>query len=170
MGELHVEALLKSPNNSKYIKQLLTDIEALEHMLQNDMFEKTPIRIGGEQEFCLVDRAWQPSNKALEILEKINDPHFTTEIALYNLEINLDPLALKGFCFSDMHRQLDDLLKMAEEVAEKHSNKIILTGILPTITQKHLDLPYMTPIKRYQILNEAVKEMRKNDFELHIKG
>ncbi len=170
MGELHVEALLKSPNNSKYIKQLLTDIEALEHMLENDMFEKSPIRIGAEQEFCLVDGAWQPSNKALEILEEINDSHFTTEIALYNLEINLDPLPLKGKCFSDMHKQLDDLLQKADQVAEKHGNRIILTGILPTITQKQLDLPYMTPIKRYQILNDAVKQMRKNDFELHIKG
>ncbi len=161
---------MKSPNNSNYIKQLLIDIEALDHMLKNDMFEKRPIRIGAEQEFCLVDEGWQPSNKALEILEGVNDSHFTTEIALYNLEINLDPLPLKGRCFSEMHKQLDDLLEKAEQEASKHGDKIILTGILPTITQKHLELPYMTPIKRYQILNEAVKEMRKNDFELHIKG
>ncbi|MDX1766597.1 MAG: CBS domain-containing protein [Arenibacter troitsensis] len=170
MGELQVQKLRNNPLKALYIKQLLVDIAALEQILDKKMFELSPIRIGAEQEFCLVDEFWQPSNKALEVLENIDDPHFTTELALYNLEINLDPLPLSGNCFSEMHLQLDHLLAMANKVAEKSATKIILCGILPTISKRHLDFEYLTPIPRYNILNEVIKEIRNNDIEIHIKG
>lgn len=170
MGELNVEKLIGNPNKAIYIKQLMSDIKALEHMLENGMFEKDTTRVGAEQEFCLVNEEWEPANNAVEILKQLDDNYFTSEIALYNLEINLDPLELKGNCFSTLHKQLKALLNQVEEVAEKHHTKVMLTGILPTIRTKHLSLSYMTPLKRYRILNEAIKEVRKNDIELHIKG
>ncbi len=170
MGELKVEKLSGSVKKARYIKQLLTDIEALEQMLEKGLFDAPLLHIGAEQEFCLVDNAWEPSNKALEILEAIDDPHFTTEIALYNLEINLDPLVLKGDCFSKMHQQLKQLLAKAKTAAQKKRLKIILTGILPTIEMRHLEISYMASIKRYVALNNAIKELRRKDIELHIKG
>lgn len=170
MGELQVEKLRDHPKKGLYIKQLLADIEAMGHMLDNGMFERSPIRIGAEQEFCLVDRDWQPSKKALEVLKAIDDPHFTTELALYNLEINLDPIPLRGDCFSQMHLQLNSLLAKADKVADVYGTKIILTGVLPTIAKKHLETNYMTPTKRYKILNEVVREQRQSNIELHIKG
>ncbi len=57
---------------------MLQDIHALAHMLDNNMFETGNPRIGAEQELFLVDRAWQPSPVALEMLDLIADPHFTT--------------------------------------------------------------------------------------------
>ena len=170
MGELNVEKLRNNPLKARYIKHLLADIVALEQILDKKMFERSPIRIGAEQEFCLVDESWQPSNKALEVLENIDDPHFTTELALYNLEINLDPIPLSGNCFSEMHLQLDHLLAMANKVAEESATKIILCGILPTISKRHLNIEYLTPIPRYKILNDVIKEIRNNDIEIHVKG
>ena len=170
MGELNVKKITKNEDKVGYIDQLLTDIEALEYMLENEMFKKRPVRIGAEQEFCLVDENWEPTNKANKILEDINDPHFTSELTLYNLEINMDPLALKDRCFSELHKQLKELLEKAKSSATKHGTKVILTGILPTVDTKFLESSYMTPLKRYQVLNEAIKDIRKDDIELHIKG
>jgi len=170
MGELQVEKLRNNPHKAKYIKQLLEDLTALEQILDQKMFEKSPVRIGAEQEFCLVDESWQPSNKALAVLENIDDPHFTTELALYNLEINLDPIPLTGNCFSEMHLQLNQLLAKANKSAEEYATKIILCGILPTISKRHLNMEYLTPIPRYRVLNEVVKEIRNVDIEIHIKG
>ncbi len=170
MGELNVKKITKNEDKVGYIDQLLTDIEALEYMLENEMFKKRPVRIGAEQEFCLVDENWEPTNKADKILEDINDPHFTSELTLYNLEINMDPLALKDRCFSELHKQLKELLEKAKSSATKHGTKVILTGILPTVDTKFLESSYMTPLKRYQVLNEAIKDIRKDDIELHIKG
>ncbi len=170
MGELKVEKLTENSAKANYIKRLLTDIEALEVMLKKGMFENDTIRIGAEQEFCLVNSKWEPSNKAIQVLKAIDDSHFTTEIALYNLEINLDPFELSGECFSQIHQKLDELLSKARNEASKKDLKIILTGILPTIDSRHLKTSYMTPIKRYEILNQIICDLRGDDLELHIKG
>lgn len=170
MGELKLEKLANDADRAVYIKQLLNDIDALERMLKENTFQKSPIHIGAEQEFCLVNDSWEPSNKAVEVLKEVDLPQFTSELTLYNLEINLDPLKLEGRCFSEMHKSLDAFLEKAEAAAEKYDTKVILTGILPTLRTKFLSLDYMTPLKRYQHLNEVIKNIRKNDIELHIKG
>ncbi|WP_340076313.1 CBS domain-containing protein [Leptobacterium sp. I13] len=170
MGELKVIKPATAREKAVYIKQLIRDIEALELLIDNELIEKDPIRIGAEQEFCLIDENAQPCPEAMGIMQGLNDPHFTNEIALYNLEANLDPIPLTGSCFSQMHKQLVGLLQKADDEAKKINTRILLTGILPTITSKHLELPYMTPKERYSILNEAIKEIRGDEFELHIKG
>ena len=40
------------------------------------MIERSPIRIGAEQEFCIVTEDFLPNNNALKVLEGINDDHF----------------------------------------------------------------------------------------------
>ena len=170
MGDLNVIQLTKKSSKAHYIHHLLNDIEALETMIKNNMIEEAPIRIGAEQEFCLVDDDFLPKSNALEILNDINDAHFTTEIGNYNLELNLDPLELKDDCFSKLHMQLNHLLEKAKQVALKKNTKIVLTGILPSITLDSISEDKMTKIKRYSVLNDAIKSTRKQDFNIHIKG
>ncbi|MGS2725734.1 CBS domain-containing protein [Psychroserpens sp. BH13MA-6] len=170
MGHLHVTKLSKKKDKANYIHQLTKDIEALDYMIDHDMIEKTPIRIGAEQEFCLVTPEFLPNNNALELLKAIDDVHFTTEIGNYNLEINLDPLELGSNCFSLLHEQLKTLLSKAISAANNLNTKIALTGILPTLSLKHIGIENMTPIQRYYVLNEAIKASRKQDFDIHIKG
>jgi CBS domain-containing protein len=170
MGNLNVTKLSNKKDKANYIHHLTKDIEALEFMIDNHMIEKAPIRIGAEQEFCLVNKEFLPIGNALQLLKEIDDDHFTTEIGNYNLEINLDPFELKEDCFSKLHQQLKDLLHKVKTVAEKHHTRIVLTGILPTLSLKHITIANMTPIQRYYVLNEAIKESRKQDFNIHIKG
>ena len=170
MGNLNVTKLTKKKDKASYFHQLIKDIEALDLMINNGLIEKTPIRIGAEQEFCIVNNEYLPKSNALDILKAINDEHFTTEIGNFNLEINLDPFELKGDCFSKLHKQLKELLEKAKTAAKEHEAKVLLTGILPTISIKHIGTENMTPIKRYFVLNDAIKESRKQDFNIHIKG
>ncbi|MDC6353145.1 MULTISPECIES: CBS domain-containing protein [unclassified Robiginitalea] len=170
MGNLAVKTLDTSLERAQYYRQLLTDIAALEVMLEDGFFERNEMHIGAEQEFCLVNADWEPSMNAPKILSDLNEPHFTPELTRYNLEINLDPRRLQGTCLSDMHNQLRDLLGRAQEAAARHGDKIILTGVLPTISTRHLSQAYMAPLNRYRILNEAVKHVRDSDLEMHIKG
>lgn len=170
MGNLDVSKLKKKKDKAHYIHQLMKDLEALDKMIEQDLIEKAPIRIGAEQEFCLVDHDFMPKSNSLEVLATINDEHFTTEIGQYNLEINSDPLLLQTDCFSRLHQQLKSLLDKAKIAAAKHNAKICLTGILPTLRIPHISENYMTKIKRYAALNEAIKESRGQDFFIHIKG
>lgn len=170
MGMLKVTRLTEPKEKAGYIHQLIKDIKALDLMIQKGLIEKTPIRIGAEQEFCIVDDHYMPNGIALEVLKELDDDHFTTEIGNYNLEINLDPLELKGNCFSTLHNSLNQLLNKAKLATKKKKSKIVLTGILPTLTLNHLTIDNMTPIQRYYVLNEAMVESRKQEFDIKIKG
>lgn len=170
MGSQNVSKLKKRKDKSEYFHRLIKDISALEAMFDQGLMEKSPIRIGAEQEFFIVNNEFLPNNNATELLMEINDPHFTTEIGNFNLEINLDPVELKDDCFSQMYRQLSTLLDKAKIAAFQKDSKIILTGILPTLTQNHITLENMTPVQRYYVLNEVAKELRAQDFNIHIRG
>lgn len=170
MGDLKIIKLSNERDKSNYIHHLVKDVEALDFMIKNDLIEKEPIRVGAEQEFCLVDNNFIAKNNALEVLEEINDDHFTTEIGNFNLEANLDPFELKGNCFSKIARHLEELLDKAHKAAAKKDSKVLLAGILPTLTLNQIGIENMTPFKRYNILNDAIKESRKQDFDIHIKG
>lgn len=170
MGQLDVKHLVKPKDKALYVHHLVKDLEALDLMLKNDLIEKKPIRIGAEQELCLTDKDYFPNDNSKEILEAINDNHFTTEIGKYNIEINSDPLILRNTCFSDLHKQLEGLVQKAIKVAESQNTKIILTGILPTLRLKHISEYYMTEKPRYFVLNDALKSSRRQSFNIHIKG
>ena len=170
MGNQLATSASESNVRTQFTKHLLDDIKSLEIMLEKGMIEKGIHRIGAEQEFCLISKNWRPQKNAGEILEAISDDHFTTELARFNLEINLDPLELTGDCFTQLEEQLRSLLAKAKTEAEKRDTLILLTGILPTISKTELSFDFMTPQPRYWALNEMVKGIRGSDFHLHIKG
>ncbi|WP_034261641.1 CBS domain-containing protein [Altibacter lentus] len=170
MGEHKVLSTLQHKDRAKFIGHLLNDIKALEQMLEKGLIEDDIVRIGSEQEFCLLTPHWRPSDRAEAILKAIDDPHFTTELARYNLEINLDPVRLTSNCFSLMESQLNELLQKASTTAKQYDTHVLLTGILPTISKNELEFYYMTPQPRYWALNDMMKELRGSDFQLYIKG
>ncbi|MEM6515335.1 MAG: CBS domain-containing protein [Bacteroidota bacterium] len=170
MGQLMVKQLKGHQDNATYIKYLVKDIEAFDKMLNEGLFEKSPIRIGAEQEFCVTTNDFFPNDNSTEILNEINDVHFTNELGKYNLEINSDPLVLSGDCFTQLYQQFSNLLEKAGKVAELKDSKILLTGILPTLRLKHISEKYMTNMPRYHVLNNSMKASRREHFNINIKG
>lgn len=171
MGSQAVKAIESLRERKEFLYHLLNDVKALEMMLNQDIFEKGVQRIGAEQELCLVDKNFRPSCNALKILEKLNDHHFTTELALFNLEINMDPLELKGDCFSKIDNELTELIRKGDKIAHSiDETKIILAGILPTLRKRDMVFKNITPFKRYKVLNKILKDIRGDDFMLKIKG
>jgi CBS domain-containing protein len=153
-----------------FTKRLLRDVQALERMLREGMIEEGVRRIGAEQEVFLVDRDFRPAMSALKMIERLKDDHFVTEVALFNLEMNLDPHPFAGKCLSDMETQLLGLLSRARGAAHEIDNDIVLTGILPTVRKSDLGLENMTPIPRYFAINKAMTKLRGGDYEIHLKG
>lgn len=153
-----------------FITRLLHDVQALESMIAKGMIESGVRRIGAEQELFLVDQAWRPAPVAIEMLEAIADPHYTTELGRFNLEINLDPLVFAGDCLSRMERDLNALLAQGRTVARHYGADIVLTGILPTLRKSDLTLDNMTPKPRYFALSEAMNQLRGGAYEFRLKG
>lgn len=170
MGEKILESKFDEGERKAFVQHLIDDIKALELLLQRNLIEDDIIRIGAEQEMCLVDDDFRPAGKSLEVLDAIDDSHFTTELANYNMEINLDPHKLSEGCFSIVENELRTLLNKAKIKANELGTRILLTGILPTISKKELGIDYMTPIPRYFRLNDTLRQWRGDHFALKIRG
>ena len=170
MGEQQVKDQFDSEQLRLFSRKLLTDLRALETMLDAGLFETKVRRIGAEQEMFLVDRDWRPALVATELLKLIDDPHFTTELGRFNLECNLDPITLGGSSLREMERQLNVLLHKARLAAEELEVEVVLCGILPTLDKSDLNLDNMTPRPRYFALNEAMNRIRGERYHLYLKG
>lgn len=170
MGSEKVRLIQTESDHQKAMNLLLNDMRAMERMLEAGMFDEGPARIGAEQELSLVKENWEPAPISIQLLDKIRDPRFTTEFACFNLEINLDPLPFAGDAFTKLERQLWRELTKGENAANKLKAHLLLTGILPTLSHPHLSLEYMTPLKRYEFLLEALRKERGGDFEFRIEG
>ena len=170
MGEHIAKSAFNEEERKLFVQQLIDDIQALEIMIKDGLIEDDIVRIGAEQEMCLIKDDYRPASNSLDILKDLDDPHYTTEFATYNIEANLDPITLKKNSFSSMEHQLTELVEKAKQSAKKQGSRILLTGILPTISKDELGMDFMTPIPRYFKINEVLKAWRGDDFTLRIKG
>lgn len=170
MGSLNVRAIRTQEDVNRFYLALLSDIRAMDTMVKEQLFEREVQKIGAEQELCLLSANFQPAISALDLLSQIDDEHYTSELALYNLEINLDPQVLVANCFEQTRSQLERLLDLGRQKAGTVDDRLLLTGILPTLRRAHLDFSYMTPLQRYRNLSEALFNIRGKDFEIYIQG
>ena len=171
MGEQAVNENLPAPEEMRgFVRALLRDVDALGLMLDGGQIESGIRRIGVEQEMFVVDRDFRPAPKALELMEAMKNPQFTTELARFNLEFNSMPHEWRGDCLRTLEKEIADLYGMAMHAAEAQGCLVLLAGILPTLQQDDLGLENMTPMPRYYALNNALRALRGGDFHTHIKG
>ncbi|MEL7531191.1 MAG: glutamate-cysteine ligase family protein [Bacteroidota bacterium] len=170
MGDLNVTAVRSREEQQQFVRFLIKDIQAMERMLKEDWFEKNPIRIGAEQEMCLVDKHMKPLHLNLEALDSIGSDDFTSELANFNLEANLKPLNFSGKSLSEMHHNLREALEHASDKVKDLGAKILLSGILPTIRKADVEIDNITPLDRYRALMDGLKNLRGEAFELRING
>ncbi|MEX0935458.1 MAG: hypothetical protein WD013_01050, partial [Gemmatimonadota bacterium] len=153
-----------------FTTSILRDLRALERLLEDGWIEEGVRRFGVEQEFFLIGEDWRPAPIALEVLERLACPPFTTELALFNLEANLAPLALSGRCFRELEATLDGTVDQVRQAAEAVGGRVVMSGSLPTLVKSDLSLDQMTPVPRYRTLNEALTRMRGGEYHLQIEG
>ena len=145
----------------------------MEYMLRHQWFETDPIRIGAEQEMCLVDnKNFRPVNLALDIKKDFADIDWLVyELAQFNLEINLSPQEFTGSALSKMEGELNQRLNLVRESLNKRDAELVLSGILPTLRKQDLDMDNMTPLPRYQKLIQAINDqLLGSAYELRLLG
>ncbi len=173
MGEQRVSIVQNDQSMQQFVKKLLRDVQALEYMLDNDWFEKDIVRIGAEQEMCLVQqKSFKPATIAMEALETMTEYDWVeTELARFNLETNLMPQVFSGDCLSQMEKENRDKLQKISKKLKKLKAQPILTGILPTLRKYDLEMHNLTPKKRYHALMEAInQQLIGSAYELRLSG
>jgi CBS domain-containing protein/gamma-glutamylcysteine synthetase len=170
MGEERVKLADSNEQVQTFMKHVLRDLRALQKMLDEDWFETDTLRIGAEQELCMVDPHGKVFPRSLDVLDALGEGNYTTEFALFNLEINMDPLEFGGDCLSQMENNLHKEVEHVRETVRGLGGDILLTGILPTIRKMDVDIENLTPLQRYEALCEAINKLRGKEFELRIQG
>ncbi len=172
MGRQDVSTHLNPGQFRTFTRALLNDVRALDRMIQSDMFEADTRRLGVEQELFLVNRGRRPAPLAMELLEALPEmQELTTELAKFNLELNLSPLIIGPGVLRRLEETLNALINQVAEHAHRHREAdVVLTGILPTLHRSDLALANMTPRSRYAALDEALRRTGGGCYRIYIQG
>ena len=170
MGNLNVTDKVDESDKRNFTKALLNDLQALEKMLDGDYFEENVRRIGAEQEMFLVDSSMCAAPLALKVIEDAKDERLTTELGLFNLEINAKPLDFRGNCLSQLEKELHEILEVVRKSARKLDADIVMVGTLPTVQLSDYVAENLTPLPRYKEMNRVLTEMNGGERIIHIKG
>jgi len=173
MGEKKFKKAKGEVGKQQFVSNLLQDMQALEYMLHNEFFETGITRIGAEQEMCIIQKkSFKAAPIALEIIDLLQDkPWLDTELAKFNLEINLDPRVFTGSALKDMEAETNEKLQIIKSKLAHFQSDILLTGILPTLHKNDLESHNLTPRERYKLLVESLSaQLLGQAFELRIQG
>jgi hypothetical protein len=144
-------------------------LDVFAQMLNEFRFDADRPMTGLELELNLIDKDGEPAMRNAEVLAHLADPSFKAELGRFNLEINVAPRLIAGTGFDHYERELSGSLARAGELAGADT-RLVLIGILPTLTQRHAVLENLSSEPRYQVLNEQMMTARGEEFALDIRG
>ena len=170
MGTMDVRQELEGSRLREFTQRLLKDLRALETMIDEGMIETGIRRVGVEQEMFLVEPSYRPAMAAMQVLERLQDDAFTTELGQFNLELNLMPSVFGGSCLRDIEGQLETHLSHLRTVLADMDLHAVLVGSLPTMRKSDLGMESMAPIPRYKLLAQALDRLRGGVYDFNIKG
>ena len=170
MGTQRVDDLASGEAQRVFVRRVLEDMQALELMIAAGTIESGVRRIGAEQEVFLVGRTGAPASVALDVIASLNSPLFSTELALFNLEVNVPPVLLESGCLSEMAATLHALLARVRAAAQAQGADVVLAGILPTLRASDLVPKNLTPRPRYLELERSLANLGHGAFQIHIRA
>ena len=154
----------------RYREKVHQNLDVFERMLTQAHFEAERPLTGLEIELNLVDERNDPAFANAEVLEAIDDPTYQTELARFNIELNVAPRPLPGDSALSLEQDLRDSLNRAEEKAQAVGARIVPVGILPTIRPEHFEGEWISRNNRYTALNDSIFFARGEDIVIDIEG
>jgi len=151
-------------------ERLKQNLSELGRLLERPGFGAGPVTTGTELELVLVDRTGQPLPLNTAVRAEAADPRITVELNRYNLELNSSPVPLAGQPFTALADELDALLARAADAARAHQGRIVLIGVLPTLTEAHLDGGAVTDVARFRALGRGLRRLRQGPIQVRIAG
>src|SRR5262245_31441262 len=99
MGEKVVSGSFDLSDRQRYRGKLRECLTGLGRLLEEKRFDRPKDLMGLEIELNLVGHDGTPRMMNAQVLEKIASRDFQTELAMFNLEVNIAPHRLGGWVF-----------------------------------------------------------------------
>jgi hypothetical protein len=157
-------------DRQRYREKVHACLDAFARMLSEHRFDGDGTSVGLEVELNLTDEQGAPAMVNEQALERIADADFQTELAQFNVEINVAPRRLSGDALCGLESAIRDTLNTAEERARPAGAHMVLIGILPTVDADHLCAATLSANPRYRLLNEQIFAARGEDLHIDIDG
>jgi Glutamate-cysteine ligase family 2(GCS2) len=170
MGQDVESRTFSRQDRQRYREKLRTSLDTFARMLSESKFDFERPMTGLEIEFNLVDAQQDPAMRNAEVLGAIANDDFQTELAQFNIEINVPPRSLAGTQVADLETELRASLNDAEERARAVGAHIVMIGMLPTLTKDHLVGESLSANPRYTLINEQIFAARGEDLHIVIDG
>src|SRR5215207_7917934 len=170
MGDDVVATVFSREDRQRYRAKVKRCLDVFARMLTDARFDVARGSIGLEIELNLTDEDGDPALINAKALEVIADADFQTELAQFNVEINVAPRSLSGTVLSELERDVRTSLNNAEQKARGIGAHMVMVGILPTVTDRHLNAESFSANPRYELLNEQIFAARGEDLDIRIAG
>jgi gamma-glutamyl:cysteine ligase YbdK (ATP-grasp superfamily) len=171
MGEKVVAAPFGLSDPQRYREKLRQCLAGLARLLAEKRFDRPKNLMGLEIELNLAGPDGMPRMMNAEVLERIASRDFQTELAMFNLEVNIAPHRLGGRVFDRLAEELRTSLAYAHRKANEVDDAgIVMIGILPTLARDDLVSANLSDVDRYTLLNDQIVAARGEDFALDIDG
>ena len=170
MGEKIVAGPFELADRQRYRAKLRRCLTGLERLLAEKRFDRPKNLMGLEIELNLVGSDGMPKMLNGEVLERIASRDFQTELAMFNLEVNIAPHRLEGRVFDRLAEEIRTSLAYAHRKAGEVDAGILMIGILPTLDRDDLVSSNLSAVDRYTLLNDQIMAARGEDFVLDIDG
>lgn len=157
-------------DRQRYRAKLRRCLTGLERLLAEKRFDRPRNLMGLEIELNLVGSDGMPRMLNGEVLERIASRDFQTELAMFNLEVNIAPHRLEGRVFDRLAEEIRTSLAYAHRKAGEVDAGILMIGILPTLDRDDLVSSNLSAVDRYTLLNDQIVAARGEDFVLDIEG
>lgn len=133
-------------------------------------FGAGPATIGAELELFLVDGAGRPLPENQAVRTGAADHRVALELSKFNLELNATPTPLARHSFSSLRGELESLLLGVAGAASRYGGRVVMIGILPTLTQADLGPEMVTDMCRYRALIKGLRRLRQEAVHIKIDG
>ncbi|MFF2654695.1 glutamate--cysteine ligase [Streptomyces sp. NPDC058045] len=170
MGEKVVAGAFDLSDRQRYRGKLRECLTGLERLLEEKRFDRPRNLMGLEIELNLTGADGMPRMVNAQVLERIASRDFQTELAMFNLEVNIAPHRLGDRVLDRLAEELRTGFAYADRKAGELDAGIMMIGILPTLARQDLVSANLSDVDRYALLNDQIVAARGEDFVLDISG
>jgi gamma-glutamyl:cysteine ligase YbdK (ATP-grasp superfamily) len=172
MGSEIQKDLYSEDDYDAFEKAWLSELDFVKTLFtQGSQVFSEQYRLGYELEVCILDSNNQPAPCNKAILDDLDSPEFTTELANYDLEINGSVFPLNASTPLQLDEDISFLLQKAQNSAHKFGTRLGLFGVFPSLKAEHFDRErYQSEMRRYTLASKRMQELRHESIKVLFHG
>jgi len=160
MGQSVERSTFEHRDFVRFQRALRTETDWLHDRVERDQLSQHAPMAGLELEAWLVDADGRAAPRNAEFIARCASPDVVTEIARFNIEINVPPQPVHGQGLGRLAAALQDAWSHCGAVAADMGLRVVAIGILPSLSDAELGMANLSEPLRYRALNQQVLRQR----------